>query len=171
MLRLRLLSLTMMFCGWLATSPSFAQKVTPWQVHEEPDGSCSYRTKSGKKMLGNYFMCETRVLTRFAKVADPQWVLINRKGEHLYTIFNFDNAPDEPHNGLYRVYGKDRKLGFVSEKTGRLVIPAQYACAFPFENGRAQVAFTCTEVQDGEHTLWKSDAWFLINTRGEKLAH
>lgn len=123
--------------------------------------------------FGKYSHCWTDTLRNFAIVYDS----INTKGmtvaidknEHiLFDIVFFDNWPDEIHDGLFRVK-RNGKIGFANSK-GEIIIPCQFVCAYGFENGRAKVAYHCTETHDDcDHTTPKSDAWFYIDTKGNKI--
>ena len=54
--------------------------------------------------------------------------------------------------------------------TGKVVIKPQFDCAFPFENGIAQVGLNCTTyADDTEHHTWTSDNWFYIDKKGRKV--
>ena len=130
--------------------------------------SFSYYDSQGKKVLGTYKMAFTDTLIDFAIVADPGFTLINRKGEHLYDIFTYDNGPDYPTDGLFRII-KNGKIGYVDAKTANLIIEPIYTCAYPFENGKAKVSTQCTTSKDGEHVEWKSENWFYIDKKGNKI--
>ena len=91
-----------------------------------------------------------------------KWVLIDQQKKVCYEVFPYDNGPDYPSEGLYRVI-KDGKIGYADQTTNVVVIPPQYDCAFPFENGKAKVSNDCKSTQEGEHSIWTSDVWEFIN--------
>lgn len=120
--------------------------------------------------IGKYAYCYTDTLKEFAIVIDKkgQMLGINRNEQELFEVYRFDNGPDIVAEGLFRIQ-KDKKIGYANEK-GEIVITPQYACAFPFEGGKAKVAYTCESILEGEHTSWESTAWLYIDKQGNTLA-
>lgn len=98
---------------------------------------------------------------------DHKWVLVDEQETVLYDVFLYDNGPDAPADGLYRIV-KDGKIGYADESTNAIVIEPQYDCAYPFENGKAKVSTNCKTVMDGDHSVWESDAWQFIDKKGGK---
>jgi WG containing repeat len=94
-----------------------------------------------------------------------KWVISDDKKTPLYDVFIYDNGPDYPAEGLIRVV-KNGKIGYADATTFALVIPPQYDCAFPFENGKAKVSNNCKTIKDGEHSVWESDAWQYVDKKG-----
>ena len=62
----------------------------------------------------------------------------------------------------------NKLIGYADEK-GNTVIAPRFKCAFPFENGKAKVADTGTNIQDGEHWRWESNDWYYIDKTGRKI--
>jgi len=119
--------------------------------------------------IGKYQYCYTDTLREFAIVARKQGksIGIDRNEKELFEVFWFDNGPDPVAEGLFRIT-KDGKIGYANQK-GEIVIAPQYACAFPFQNGKAKVAYQCKTVPEGEHSRWESQAWILIDKKGKKI--
>ncbi|WP_121357744.1 WG repeat-containing protein [Flavisolibacter nicotianae] len=119
---------------------------------------------------GKYSFCFTDTFRTYAVVSLPPkgFVAIDRKENILYTVFPFDNGPDYVEDGLFRIV-KDGKIGFADAATGKIVIQPQFACAWPFEKGRAKVSLTCETKSFGEHSTWISDKWFYIDKQGRKI--
>lgn len=119
--------------------------------------------------IGKYQATLTDTLLYFAVVftEDSDILGVDKSGEELFKIFRYDNGPDYLQEGLFRVL-QDDKIGYANEM-GEIVIPCQYGCAYPFEDGKARVSMNCSEVKDGEHTAWDSDQWFYIDKTGSKL--
>jgi len=119
--------------------------------------------------LGKYGICYTDTLKNFAVV------LIDRKGffgidrneEILFQVYPFDNGPDDPQEGLFRII-EDGKIGYANLE-GEIVIKPQYGCAHPFKNGKAEVGLQCISIPDGEHSYWETDKWITIDKRGERI--
>lgn len=91
-----------------------------------------------------------------------KFVIINSQGQEMYQIYWFDNGPDYVREGLYRIRQND-KIGYASGLTGEVIIEAQYDCAYPFQDGRAEVGFECKVVQDGEYSFWVDGKWQWID--------
>jgi hypothetical protein len=71
-------------------------------------------------------------------------------------------------DGLFRII-INNKIGYADSGTGKIVIKPQFACAWPFENGRAKVSANCKTQSYGEHSTWFSDKWFYIDKKGRKV--
>ena len=119
---------------------------------------------------GKYSFCFTDTFRTYAIVSLPPkgFVAIDRKENILYNVFPFDNGPDYVEDGFFRIV-KDGKIGYADAATGKVVIQAQFACAWPFEKGKAKVSLTCETKSTGEHSTWISDKWFYIDKRGRKV--
>jgi hypothetical protein len=141
-------------------------------VSDSATGAYGYRNETGKIIIpmGKYLSCFTDTFRSYAIVDKPGEgiVGIDRQGRVLYSIFIFDNGPDEPSDGLFRIKTAG-KIGYADSATGEIVIKPQYACAWPFENGMAKVAAECKTRSDGEHSTWISDHWFFINKNGVRV--
>ena len=114
-------------------------------------------------------MCLTDTFHTHAVVllpSDAKWVVIDRQEKVLYEVFPYDNGPDYPSEGLFRIV-QDGKIGYADATTYAIVIERQFDCAFPFENGKAKVSNECQTVKDGEHSVWESDPWQYVDQRGK----
>lgn len=120
--------------------------------------------------LGKYEKCFTDTLKTYAIVVKPNsgFVAINRQENVLYEVFPFDNGPDYPSDGLFRII-ENNKIGYANSLTGKVVIKPQFDCAWPFENGVAKVSNDCKIQIEGEHYSWVSDSWFYIDKTGKKV--
>ena len=131
----------------------------------------AYFDEKGNKVLGDYYAAYTDTITDYGVVADPDFVLIDKKGKHIYKIYPFDNGPDYTSEGIYRII-KDGRIGYVDSATSKVLIEPKFACAFPFENGKAKVSFKCKTViafSGDEHLTWQSDEWFYIDRTGKTV--
>ncbi|MCB0614352.1 MAG: WG repeat-containing protein [Phaeodactylibacter sp.] len=93
------------------------------------------------------------------------FVALDKKGEALYEVFPYDNGPDYPADGYFRIVDNG-KIGYADEETGQTMIQPQYAAARPFENGYAPVCPDCETQTDGEYSSWVNGKWGLIDKRG-----
>lgn len=118
-------------------------------------------------------ICITDTFRNYTIVLRPDsgFVALDRQGKFMYQVYLFDNGPDYPVEGLFRIV-KNKKIGFANAKTGKIVIPPQYGCAYPFENGKAQVGITCETISEpgGEHHVWASKNWFYIDKKGQRIS-
>ena len=83
-------------------------------------------------------------------------------------MFHYDNGPDYTHNGLIRII-ENKKFGYASAATWKVVIKPQFDFALPFMNGVAKVSMECAVQEDGEHSVWISDRWYFIDKTGKKV--
>lgn len=87
-----------------------------------------------------------------------------------FTVYQYDNGDDYFSEGLQRIVDKDGKIGF-RDSIGKVIIPPQYAFAFPFKDGYAKVTDSGRlEAVDksGEHHRWVSDSWYYVDKAGTK---
>lgn len=133
---------------------------------------CGYKNQAGDTVipLGKYAICFTDTFRTYAIVLKPNagFVAIDRNEKTLYEVFPFDNGPDMPSEGLFRIV-ENAKIGFADSATGRVVIAPQFECAWPFEHGVAKVSMECTEQSDGEHKTWLSNSWYYIDKTGRRV--
>lgn len=130
-----------------------------------------YKNQNGDTVIpaGKYLRCFTDTFKTYAIVVKPNsgFIAIDRQENVLYEIFSFDNGPDEPSEGLFRIL-VDKKIGYADSLTGKVVIKPQFDCAWPFENGVAEVSTDCKTQADGEHSVWVSENWFYIDRTGQE---
>jgi len=131
-----------------------------------------YKNSKGEIVVeeAKYGYCFTDTITKMGIVRthEASYLGIDVKGNILFEIYPFDNGPDYEQEGLFRIQ-KDGKIGYAN-MDGEIIIQPQFACAFPFEDGKAKVALACEEVFDeDEYTTVHSDEWFYINTKGDKV--
>ncbi len=118
--------------------------------------------------VGKYLYCYTDTLRDLAIVTrkSGKTIGIDRNDRELFEVFWYDNGPDPVTEGLFRIVKKG-KIGYANEQ-GEVVIAPQYACAFPFQNGKAKVAYRCETIPEGEYARPESQAWMQIDKRGNK---
>jgi hypothetical protein len=121
--------------------------------------------------FNKYRICYTDTFRIMAIVLKEKagFVGIDRNENVLFEIFPYDNGPDEPSDGLFRII-ENGKIGF-ADLNGNIVIKPQYGCAFPFENGLAKVSKDCRSIKDGEHTAWTSENWYFIDQKGNSVEY
>ena len=131
-----------------------------------------YKNQNGDIAIpfGKYERCFTDTFKTYAIVVKPNggFIAIDRQEKVLYGIFSFDNGPDYTSEGLFRIL-ENNKIGYADSITGKVVIKPQFDCAWPFENGVAEVSTDCKAQPDGEHSIWVSDNWFYIDKTGKKV--
>ena len=140
----------------------------------EYGSSCGYINKHGDTVIpiGTFEMCFTDTFATFAYVVDKKiygdrMVAINRDKKIIFDAYLFDNGPDYVSEGLFRIK-RNGKIGYANE-IGEVIIEPKFECAYPFENGKAKVAYDCeTNKDDLEHSSWESSKWFYIDKNGNK---
>lgn len=141
-------------------------------VEDSTLGGYGYRNLAGEMVIpvGKYAYCFTDTFTNYALVAKDGsgFVVIDRQEQVLYQVFQYDNGPDYPSDGLFRIV-QNGKIGFADAATYQVVIQPQFTCAFPFENGVARVSNDCTTKTMGEHSEWLSENWVLIDRTGKEV--
>jgi len=140
----------------------------------ETGSSWGYVDNKGDTVIkiGTYDHCFTGKFRTYAWVSDSglkekEIVAIGRDGKVLFDAYIYDNGPDYSCEGLFRIK-RAGKIGYANEN-GEVVIPAQYSCADPFENGKARVTFNCETHSNGEHTSQKSSTWIFIDKTGKEV--
>lgn len=138
---------------------------------EDPDtGQTYYTDEAGQTAIPpeKYAMCLTDTFRTHAIVllqGRNQWAVIDRQEEILYEIFTYDNGPDYPSEGLFRIV-QNGKIGYADAATYAIIIQPQFDCAFPFENGNAKVSTNCQTIKDGEYSIWTSEDWQYVDRAG-----
>jgi WG containing repeat len=142
-------------------------------VSDSATGRYGYSNEAGELVIpmGKYPVCFTDTFRNYAIVlADGKGIVAIDRGEHvLYSVFIFDNGPDYPSDGLFRIK-KGGRIGYADAVSGKISIAPQFSCASPFKKGRAKVSLDCKTSSDGEHKTWISDHWFYVNKAGVRLA-
>ncbi|HWA33556.1 MAG TPA: WG repeat-containing protein [Cyclobacteriaceae bacterium] len=136
---------------------------------------CGYVNEKGDTIIpiGKYLYCYTDTIKTFGIVGHKGETFallgINQKDSVLFEVYWFDNGPDYPRDGLFRIIWND-KIGY-ADSLGQIVIEPQFKCANPFENRRARVALDCkVKVRDVDgHGAMVSDSWFYIDTNGNRI--
>lgn len=120
--------------------------------------------------FGKFDYCFFDSTYTFGTVYDPVkkgFFAYDVAGKELFQVMRYDNGPDYIEEGLFRIV-KDSLIGYANEK-GEVVIEPQFQCAYPFENGRAQVSKSCKKSIEFEMEKWESEDWFYIDKTGQKI--
>ena len=88
-----------------------------------------------------------------------------RKDRTLRKTHCYDNGADEFSEGLARFVDSKGRFGFMNQRL-KVVVPATYTFAFPFEKGMARVCNGCVSESDGEHSKMVGGEWLLIEKSG-----
>ena len=153
---------------FLISIQALSQKNDYWlRVHDKND-EYGYVDKNGisKIPLGKYSICYTDTFRNYGIVLFPQkgFFAIDRKQKKLFEVFPFDNGPDHPHDGLFRIVDNGL-IGFVDTR-GKIVIKPRFRFAFPFSDGLAAYCEGCVRRNDGEHVYWLEGKWGFIDKTG-----
>lgn len=133
---------------------------------------CAFVNSKGDTIIpyGKYHAWNPMNIYTYAIVKSPDRVVgINRKGDVIFDAYLWGDAQlDDISEGLFRVK-RNGKIGYAN-KIGEVIIPCQFECAEQFENGVAKVALECEYNMDNtEHVETKSDSWFYIDKKGNKI--
>lgn len=119
-----------------------------------------------------YFHLTMDTLTYYAIGLDSNFnhVGFDRDGEILYDVYIFEQGPDYPAEGLFRIE-KGGKIGFASNKTGEIIIKPQFTFVEPFNEGLAVYCVECEKVKsaDGEHWFMNGGKWGYVNMNGDRV--
>lgn len=141
-------------------------------IMSQENDSYGYVNQVGDTVIPfeSYDMCYTEIFRVGAIVYKVGFgfIAIDKKQNVLFQVFPFDNGPDYPSEGLFRII-ENGKIGF-ADTAFNVVIKPQFDCAFPFEGETARVSFDCVKVKEGEHIIWQSKSWSMINKKGEKVS-
>jgi hypothetical protein len=122
---------------------------------------------------GKYQLCFIDTFRTFAIVTSsqyPGYYAIDRNERFLYNVLSLDGLPEycDAEDGLFRIE-QNGKIGF-ADMNGEIRIPAMYACAYYFRDGKAKVSILpCDTIYEGEHISWKSNQWLYIDKRGRPV--
>lgn len=140
----------------------------------ERNGLYGYVNAKGDTIVDCTFpFVYTDTISCIGFVADSSGAIrcINNKGDFLFNVFNYDNGPDYPADGLFRIVDENALVGF-ADTLGNVVISPRFKFAYPFKEGRAMVTDTGVLVVDSEgvdrHITWLSDKWYFISKKNDK---
>ena len=149
------------FLSCLLFQPLTAQTI----VKFDNGNNIIYKNLQGKTIVKNkkYTIAFTDTISSigFVGTRKGEIVCINNEGKELFEVYKIDNGPDYVSDGLFRIVGKNSKIGF-ADTSGVIVIPPVFSYATPFHNGEAKVSFGGKNEKQGEYQSWKSNLWFLI---------
>jgi hypothetical protein len=94
-----------------------------------------------------------------------RWYWFHLSGRSAETML-YDTWAEDFSSGLART-PRGGKIGFMDRRL-KLVIPARYDGALPFDNGVAEVCNGCSLVRHGEHSIYEGGEWFCLDRRGRE---
>lgn len=167
-----ILVLLLLFGGLISCGPIVKNNDYLVSFYDPINDEYGYKNVNGDTIipLGKYAMCFTDTFRTYAIVAKPNsgFVAIDRQENVLYEVFFFDNGPDYPSDGLFRIV-ENNKIGYADSLTGLVVIKPQFDCASPFEKGVAKVSNDCKTQSVGEYSWLISDHWVYIDKKGKEV--
>ena len=124
-----------------------------------------YKDLQGKTVIKNkeYIIAFTDSISSIGFVGTKKGkiICVDNAGKELFEVYKVDNGPDYVCDGMFRIVGKDSKIGF-ADTCGVIIIPPVFSYATPFSNGEAKVTFEGKYIKQGEYQSWKSHHWFFI---------
>lgn len=138
---------------------------------DEPSGLYGYRACNGEVALpATFYIAQDFNVCGVAVVLDADgWRYIDKSGQTLVRPMIFDNGPDDFQEGLAR-YIDGGKYGYF-DQCGKIVIPAQYDFALPFDGGKGRAGFDCIfPLADpaGEHRSYECKRWVDVPADGRR---
>lgn len=98
--------------------------------------------------------------------------LVSCTTQTSYQPYQFDNGDDYVRDGMARVVDQQGRIGYV-DVNGVVRIKPRFACAFPFENGKAKVTdegkIQSVAGSNNEYHYCESHHWYYIDKSGRKL--
>ena len=88
------------------------------------------------------------------------WGVLIIEENFFFYVFKYDNGPDYPCEGYFRIVDKNGLVGF-ADTLGNIIITPKYKFAYPFSDGKAKVTDT------GKLVIEKK--WYFISYK--KLKH
>lgn len=114
---------------------------------------------------GNKFMqSDSSKIKEIVYTEGKGYLAFDKGGAQLFEVFPFDNGPDYPSEGLFRII-ENGKIGYADE-CGNVVIKPQFNAALQFRDGMAAFCEKCFETIDGDHKSWIGGKWGFINRSG-----
>lgn len=130
---------------------------------------CGYLNTNGDTIIpvGKYSICFTDTIKKVGIVLKDSmgFIAIDARDNMLFEVFPYDNGPDFPSEGLFRIVNNEGLIGYATTD-GQIVIAPQYKCAYPFVKNKAKVSCDCIIISEGDHHIWYSDNWFYIHKDG-----
>ena len=124
----------------------------------EKNNLYGYVNAKGDTVVACKYLCSyTDTIVRIGFVGDNSGKIrcIDNKGNMLFYVFNFDNGPDYPSEGYFRIMDSNELF------------------ANPFKDGKAKVTNTGQKITadtiSESHWYWASNNWFFISHKGKKL--
>lgn len=152
-------------CALSLLACSLSSRSTQQLICVEKEGKYGYVTIAGDTIVPcKYSLSYTDTISRLGFVYDEaQGILcLNNLGVVLFRVFNYDNGPDYPSEGLFRILDDQDMIGY-ADTLGNIVIEPIYKFAFPFEGGLAKVTKDGRKRQTEDHWYWESDQWITIS--------
>lgn|SRR3712207_3294848 len=117
-----------------------------------------------------YPLAYTDTIYKIGFVADYSGRIrcFSNKGEFLFFVYKYDNGPDYPSEGLFRIVDEKGLVGF-ADTSGKIIVPPQFRYAFPSVNGEAKVTksgfLKIDSLSADIHEYWESEDWYYIKTK------
>lgn len=108
---------------------------------------------------------DTSKIDKISYNAEKGFLALDKEGNALFEVYPYDNGPDYPSEGLFRIV-EDDKIGF-ADVLGNIIIPPEFRAVRSFQENRAAFCEGCTKTADGEHWYWSGGKWGYIDKTGK----
>jgi hypothetical protein len=142
-----------------------------WTLNCDTDASesCAYVDANGTTMIDceKYLICFSDTFDNYAIVGtqDEGIVAINRQEEILYQVFVYDNGPDYPSDGYFRIL-QDGKMGYADAPTGESESSLNIQLPSHLKINMLLFVSNCDLIEEKDHYYWTNGQWGLIDKNG-----
>lgn len=103
-----------------------------------------YKDLQGKTVIKNkeYIIAFTDSISSIGFVGTKKGkiICVDNAGKELFEVYKVDNGPDYVCDGMFRIVGKDSKIGF-ADTCGVIIIPTCFFVCYSFQQWRSQSYF------------------------------
>lgn len=145
-----------------------SQQIGNLTAFEDENGLYGYKNAKGEVVIPAQYLVvfDEEFTNKIAFVAsEKDIVAIDKQGNYVLTPFIFDNGPDYPSEGVFRIV-ENKKMGF-ADLNGNIIIPPTFDFVRPFADGRAAFNKGGQMQQDGEYQMLKGGTWGFIDKKGK----
>ena len=137
----------------------------------EKNGLYGYTNIKGDTVVACiYPLVYTDTISQIGFVADNEGKIrcIDHCGKFLFYVYPYDNGPDYPSDGLFRIMDENGLIGY-ADTLGHVVITPRFKFGFPSKDGVAKVTnegvLRIDSTSFDPHECWVSERWYTIRTK------
>lgn len=140
-----------------------------WLLKCDENNHCGYVDTAGNWLIPKekYQQCYTDTFRNCAIVSSAEgFIGIDRNENVLFQVKPFDNGPDYPSEGVFRIL-EDGKIGYANTQ-GEIEIEPRFRFAEPFSDSLAAFSMQGYLKEDhlGEHWTYHGTLWGFVDHTG-----